>query len=77
MKAYELSRLDKEKMIHELAWETNQAGATKTVGKKTVPVYQSFDEFFNYKEKERSILGIDETSEQDKKIKNLLFKANS
>ncbi|RBS56525.1 hypothetical protein EB33_01712 [Enterococcus faecium] len=48
MTAAQLSWLDKEKLIHELAWANQQVQAEKKVGKKTVPVYRSFEEFFNY-----------------------------
>ncbi|EOS8042451.1 hypothetical protein DKK55_RS10095, partial [Enterococcus faecium] len=47
MTAAQLSWLDKEKLIHELAWANQQVQAEKKVGKKTVPVYRSFEEFFN------------------------------
>ena len=68
MTAAQLSWLDKEKLIHE---------AEKKVGKKTVPVYRSFEEFFNYQKIEDSIMGVSELSKQDKKFQSLLTKANS
>ena len=77
MTASQLSWLDKEKLIHELAWANQQVQAEKKVGKKTVPVYRSFEEFFNYQKIEDSIMGVSELSKQDKKFQSLLTKANS
>ena len=77
MTAAQLSWLDKEKMIHELAWANQQVQAQKKVGKHIVPVYRNFDEFFNYQKIEDSIMGSSELSKQDKTFQHLLSKANS
>lgn len=77
MTAAQLSWLDKERLIHELAWANQQVQAQKKVGKHTVPVYRNFNEFFNYQKIEDSIMGSSELSKQDKTFQHLLSKANS
>jgi hypothetical protein len=76
MTAYKLSWLDQEKMIHELAWANQQVQATKTVGKKTVPVYDTFEKFFNYKKHEDELMGVSKLP-KDANLQRLLSKANS
>lgn len=46
IKSIKLSLTDKERDLHALAWLNIQAKATKQRGKKTVPYFNSFDEFF-------------------------------
>ena len=46
MKAIRLRLIDKERDIHAQAWLNVQAKATKQRGKKTVPYFKNFDEFF-------------------------------
>lgn len=51
MKAYSLSRVDKEYEMHLQAWLNEQVGATKTKGKESVRVYKSFNDFFDYQKR--------------------------
>ena len=51
MKAYQLNRIDREYDMHLQAWLGVQAGSTKESGKKTVPVFKSFKEFFDYEKR--------------------------
>lgn len=55
MKAYSLSRVDKEYDMHLQAWLNDTVGATKSKGKETVRVYKSFNEFFDYPKRIREI----------------------
>ena len=48
MKAYRLRDVDMQLQLHELAWLSVTAGAQKERGKKLVPVYKRFEDFFNY-----------------------------
>ncbi|RFA36231.1 hypothetical protein CAI16_05435 [Virgibacillus dokdonensis] len=48
MKAYRLKRIDKEHDMHLQAWLNHQVTSTKEQGKKQVPVFRSFKDFFNY-----------------------------
>lgn len=63
MKAYRLSQVDKEQDMHMQAWLNHLVTATKEQGKKTVPVFKEFKEFFDYdkrlKEVEKPTKNID------------------
>ena len=63
MKAYRLSRVDDEYDMYLQAWLNTSVGATKMQGKKEVPVYKRFKDFFDY---EKSIREIDRP--QQKKL---------
>ena len=75
MKAHALKQVDKEYEMHLQAWLNQRAKDTKPKGKKTVPVFRKFDEFFNYKEREQQILGTDKKEERST-LRNLLSQAN-
>lgn len=75
--AYELSRLNRSREIHEQAWANAQVKAEKTIGKKTVPVYKTFDKFFDYKKAEEEILGTQKPKNDNSELQDLLLKANS
>ena len=75
MKAHALKQVDKEYEMHLQAWLNQRAKDTKQKGKKTVPVFRKFDEFFNYKEREQQILGTDKKEERST-LRNLLSQAN-
>lgn len=64
LKAFRLRRLDKEYDMHVQAWINQSVQATKTQGKKEVPVFKRFKDFFDYEAKENEILGIKSTKKQ-------------
>ena len=73
-KAIRLTLLDKERDIHAGAWLGVQAKATKQRGKKTVPYFRSFDEFFKYPEEETP-----ETQQREQErdaLKAMVLRAN-
>lgn len=59
MKAFHLARIDKEYDIALQAWLNHQAKATKTTGsgknQKTMSVYKSFTDFFDYEKKIKEV----------------------
>lgn len=75
--AFRLSNLDKRQAIYEQAWANAQVKSERKVGSKTVPKFDTFDKFFDYKKQENEILGISEGTKSDPKLLNLLRKANS
>ena len=79
MKAYALKRLDEEHTIHRQAWINQQAKATKQQGKKTVPYYRNFKQFFDYDKLEQDITQPKkkETKAKENRLANLLVQANS
>lgn len=77
MKAYQLSRVDKEYELHLQAWLNQQAQATKSKGKKTVPVFRTFNDFFNYEERVNEIVKPKPREVKRSKTELLLLKANS
>ena len=78
MKAYRLKHVDELYMMHLQAWLNNQATATKQKGKKTVPFFKSFEDFFNIAEEEKKILGTPPAEiERSRSLSDLFRKANS
>lgn len=66
IKAYRLSRVDAELDMHRTAWLYHRAGARKAQGKKEVPMYKSFKEFFDYDKAIALVEGKKESSLSDK-----------
>lgn len=62
MHAYKLKRIDNERDMHIQAWLNYQVQATKPKGKKTVPVYKNFKDFYDYDKNIREIEGNKETA---------------
>ena len=74
MFAYNLRDIDKEKDIHLLAWQINQAQATKQKGKKTEAYFKTFKDFYDY---EKRIKGLSGNEEKLDSFSKLMSKANS
>ena len=77
MKAYQLSRVDREYELYLQAWLNQQAQATKSKGKKTVSVFNTFNDFFNYEERVNEIVKPKPKEMKRSKTELLLLKANS
>jgi len=78
MKAIRLQLIDKERDLHAGAWLNVQAKATKQRGKKTVPYFRNFDEFFSNPndkkvKREKRILNAPEYSA----LKEMMLKVNT
>ena len=76
LKAYRLKKLDEQEVLHQQAWANWQIQSTKTQGKKEVPVYRKFQDFFDKEKFENEILGIEKTHRVDKNLLRLMKKAN-
>ena len=77
MKAYNLARVDKEYDIYLSAWVNQLAGATKEKGKKQVPVFKTFEDFFDYKKRLREIeIPHKRVTPEQKKLARIAAKAN-
>ena len=77
MKAESLKRVDSEYEIHLQAWVSHQVKAEKKQGKKTVPVYEKFSQFFDYEKRINNVL---KPKKEEKKLTNLerlMLQANS
>lgn len=55
MRAYQLKRIDKQHEMHMQAWLNHIAGSTKEQGKKQVPVFKRFEDFYNYEEELKKV----------------------
>ena len=75
IEAFNLSRIDQEYDMHMQAWLNHQATATKSKGKKTVSVYKSFKDFFDYEKRLLEVKG--KKAEPIDRRKQILLKANS
>jgi hypothetical protein len=81
MEAYQLRQVDEEYRINLLAWQINQAQATKTKGsgknQKTLPHYENFKKFFDYEKRINEVNGTVEKTVTDNTLSRLMGKANS
>lgn len=57
MYAHNLRELNKMKDLNYLAWQVQQATATKEKGKKTVPYFKDFKSFFDYEKARAELKG--------------------
>ena len=57
LKAYELKQVDKDYDIHLQAWSNWNVQAMKESGKKRVPVFKTFKQFFDYEKRIKDVLG--------------------
>ncbi|MGX9933380.1 hypothetical protein [Virgibacillus sp. Bac332] len=46
--AFQLQQIDREYNMHKQAWLNHQVTLTKEQGKKQVPIYKRFKDFFDY-----------------------------
>lgn len=77
IKASALKALDHERDIHLQAYLNMSVQATKQRGKKSIPVYPRFGDFFNYDERKNEILGVEsKENERENKIRDLVLRAN-
>jgi len=74
MHVYNLKRVDKERDIHMTAFLNHAVTATKQVGKKQVPVYKTFKDFYDYEKEMNRVL---KPYQKDSKLKQLILQANS
>ena len=74
MFAFNLKSVDKDRDIHLLAWQINQAQATKQKGKKTESYFKQFTDFFDY---EKRINGLTKRETKEETLSKLMSKANS
>lgn len=82
MKAFNLSRIDKEYDMHLQAWLNNQATATKTTGsgknQKTESVYKGFNDFFDYEKKLQEVDGPSRAiTEKEQRMAGIAASINS
>lgn len=79
MKAFRLQRLDREYDLHRQAYLNLVVKSTKERGKKTIPVYPTFQSFFDMERHEREILGENQLHKKDEhnEMKKLILKANT
>lgn len=65
MYAFRLQRVDEDLKMHKQAWLDHQVTATKEQGKKQIPVFKKFEQFFDY---EKQIKEIEREFEEGKKL---------
>src|SRR5699024_4541411 len=78
MKAYQLKQVDKQNEMHMQAWLNHAVTGTKEQGKKQVPVYKKYKDFFDY---EKQLNEIEQPSRKTisprmKKLAQIAAKAN-
>ena len=76
MKAVRLRLNDKERDIHAQAWLNVLAAATKQRGKKTVPYFNSFDDFFKPIEDNTDTSETSNEKQNYDQLKELILQAN-
>lgn len=55
MQAHRLKQIDKEHDMHLQAWLNHGVTATKEQGKKQVPVYKTFKDFYDYQKRLKEV----------------------
>lgn len=75
-KAYQLRQLDQEYFLHLAAWKNYEVQAQAKKGKKQVPVYPTFQSFFDYEKLQEKIVGYLPQGENQKFL-DLVKKANT
>ncbi len=75
MKTSALKELNRERDIHLLAYLTEIAKQRKKQGKNLVPVYKTFEDFYDYKQKRKQLLGTEPT-EREQKVISAIVQAN-
>jgi len=70
-KAIRLRHTDKMQDIHVQAWLNLRAKATKQRGKKTVPYFKSFDDFFQHPDR------VSEKAQENDALKEMVLRANA
>ena len=73
-KAIRLQQIDNARNIHLQAWLNQSAKATKKRGKKTVPYFKTFNEFFRDPEKDSR--EEQAKAEQHDALKAMILQAN-
>ncbi len=72
MKAFRLQQVDRDYDLHLLAWESWNVQAMKKQGKnKTVPVFKTFKQFFDYEARLKG--AYDEKEKKDPKVSNIII----
>lgn len=64
MKGVRLKQTDQQYLLHELAYKTMMAKATRKSGKKVKPVYRNFKQFFDYDKSLKEVLGEEKKEDQ-------------
>lgn len=79
MYAYGLKKVDKEYYMHLQSWLNHQVTTMKEQGKKQVPVYKNFKDFYDYEKELNEVKKLTQnktlTSKQ-KELANLAKKVN-
>lgn len=55
MRAHQLQQIDKEQEMHMQAWLNHVVTSTKEQGKKQVPVFKKFSDFYNYEKRIKEV----------------------
>ena len=76
-KAVNLQLADKARDIHMQAWLNVLAKATKQRGKKIIPYFKSFDEFFKLREEAVDTPEYKRKMQEQYQLKALILKANT
>jgi len=75
MKAAALRELDKERDIYLSAYLREIAGQRKRQGKATVPVYKTFNDFYDYKKRRKKLLQ-EKPAEHEQRLIDIIVQAN-
>lgn len=79
MKAYKLQRVDKEYDMHLQAWINQQVKATREQGKKQVPVFKKFTDFFDYEKNINAIIEpkVRQLNDKSKRMARIASRLNA
>lgn len=74
MHVFNLKRIDQERDLHMQAYLNHAVTSTKSIGKKQVPAYKTFKDFYDY---EKEINRLLKPQKKVLRIKSLILEANT
>ncbi|MBU5267916.1 hypothetical protein KQI21_14130 [Virgibacillus proomii] len=77
VRAFQLQQIDKEYRMYKQAWLNHQVTLTKEQGKKQVPIYRRFKDFFDYEKHLKEVSKPKILNDKMKRLADLAKQVNS
>ncbi|WP_206193300.1 MULTISPECIES: hypothetical protein [Virgibacillus] len=77
IRAFRLQQVDKEYKMYKQAWINHQVTLTKEQGKKQVPIYKRFKDFFDYEKHLKEVTKPKRVSDKMKRLAAIAKQVNT
>lgn len=77
IRAFQLQQVDKEYRMYKQAWINHQVTLTKEQGKKQVPIYKRFKDFFDYEKHLKEVTKPKRINHRMKRLAKIAKHVNS